>query len=156
MQCWTRRESAVTKILLDTNVLVAAYVKEHEHHSTSLALWERIGLETTYISTHVLAEFFASVTRLPHGMGILPDHALLCLQEALAQLRIISLEEKDYRRALARTVASGGTGGRIYDALHLEAALKAGVSTIYTWNLKHFLPLAADTNLRVLSPAQTT
>ncbi len=38
----------------------------------------------------------------------------------------------------------GLTGGIIYDALHLEAARKAGCARIYTYNLAHFRALRAS------------
>ena len=55
------------KAYLDTNVLVAAFIQEHEHHLQSFDLVKAVndGTIVGCISTHGLAELYSVLTRAP-------------------------------------------------------------------------------------------
>lgn len=142
------------KIAVDTNVFVAAYRAEHVHHGPSMALFRTMSSLHTYISSHVLAEFYSIMTGGPRGRELPPQYAMLCLQTLDALVNVVTLNTEDYLRAMERIAALGGMGGIVYDALHLEAARKAGVEVLYTWNVRHFERLNTESDLRILTPAE--
>ena len=68
------------------------------------------------------------------------------------RLTLIPLEEADYSAALQQAAERGIAGGRIYDALLLQCAAKAGAEIIYTWNVGDFQRLAPDLAGRIRTP----
>jgi predicted nucleic acid-binding protein len=139
------------KIFLDTNVLVAACVEEHEHHERALPLMESV-LEHRadgFVSAHSLLEAYAVLTRLPRSPRIMPVQATALVEEnILKHFKVVALTSQEYG-ALVRAVGrDGAIGGQVYDLLHLECARKSGAERIYTFNPQHFStparPLAAQ------------
>ncbi len=57
---------------------------------------------------------------------------------------IISLNSKDYKSAVKRVTSLHLSGEILYDALHLEAAIKSKANTIFTLNPQHFEKLAKN------------
>jgi hypothetical protein len=57
-----------------------------------------------------------------------------------------------YRETIQEGADSGWIGGRIYDALQLRCAKKAACDRIYTFNVRHFQPLAPDLADRIGAP----
>jgi predicted nucleic acid-binding protein len=55
------------KVFLDTNVLVAAVMKQHVDHERSFAVLDRVhaGKDDGTVSAHSLAEMYAVMTKLP-------------------------------------------------------------------------------------------
>lgn len=95
------------------------------------------------MSTHGLAELFATLTALPLKPRLPPAEAHRLLQQSvLTRFTIIPLTAKHYADALALTVQQGLSSGAIYDALHLVGARAAGCDELLTFNLRHFHSLA--------------
>lgn len=69
----------------------------------------------------------------------------------LPYFSVITLGKKEYAAALESCAAGGWISGRIYDALHLAAAKKAGCDRIYTFD-KHFLELAPELTTKIVPP----
>jgi len=44
------------------------------------------------------------------------------------------------------------TGGRIYDAIHIQIARKAKCDRIYTFDVRHFRSIAPDLSDRIMAP----
>jgi len=65
------------KVFLDTNVLVAACVADHEHHARALPLVQEVhqGEAEGFVSAHSLLETHAILTRLPPVPRIPPTQA---------------------------------------------------------------------------------
>ena len=65
------------KAYLDTNVLIAASVREHEHHVQAFDLVKAVkdGGVKGCISTHGLAEFYLVITRTPFTPRVRPVEA---------------------------------------------------------------------------------
>jgi predicted nucleic acid-binding protein len=59
-------------------------------------------------------------------------------------VQILALEPADYTQALERMARLGLAGGGIYDALLAELAVRNQVTTLFTFNLKHFIRLGSD------------
>jgi predicted nucleic acid-binding protein len=126
------------KALLDTSVLVPAFLADHPHHAASLDLLLRFGKAQTCCAAHSLAEFYATLTRLPGKERMTGDHAMLFLAEVRQYVTPVVLDEEEYYSAMERASVLGVRGGTIYDALLANCALKAKAETLFTWNIKHF------------------
>lgn len=132
------------KEFFDTSVLVAAFLGDHPHHKASAAAFAGAGRKHSSCGAHTLAELYSTLTSLPLKPMIAPEQALLFLGDVRSRLFVIALDEADYFATIERTAGKRIPGGRIYDALLLQCAIKAKAAIIYTWNLKHFQQLAPD------------
>lgn len=91
------------KAYFDTNVLVAASVQEHQHHSQSFDLIRAVkeGRLLGYTSTHGLAEFYSVLTRAPFTPRIHPTEAGRLLDDnILPYFDLIALSAADYKPVL--------------------------------------------------------
>lgn len=135
----------MSAVYFDTSVLVPALTDQLANHGVTLAsLHKQLRRKKTkpVISCHGLAECFATLTALPLPQRISPgDAALLLGSEFQDHFQMIPLDRNDYARAMSRTCHQGLRSGQIYDALHVEAALKGGCGRILTYNLDHFRKL---------------
>ena len=101
-----------------------------------------------YLTTHGLAEIFATLTALPLKPRLHPaDVQRIIRQSLLAYLVLIPLSADHYRDAMELTVTRNLASGAIYDALHLIGARSVGCTTLYTLNLRHFRSLAPDDSM---------
>jgi len=80
------------------------------------------------------------------------EQVMLVLDEIRKRLRIIALDEEEYCSMIADAANEGLVGGIVYDALIARCAIKAKATTIYTWNLDHFLRLGSKVADRVRTP----
>jgi predicted nucleic acid-binding protein len=142
------------KVFSDTNVLIAAVIKQHIDHERSFAVLERIqsGKDDGAISAHSLAEMYAVMTKLPVPYRHTPEQALLSIEEnVLKYFKTVSCSGNDYATLLREAAGIGLLGGMIYDALLMKCASKAEVDRVYTLNLKHFQTIASPEMAAVLS-----
>jgi predicted nucleic acid-binding protein len=133
------------KACFDTSVLVAALLKQHPHHAIAFPHLRAVhkGTVQGHMTTHGLAELFATLTALPLKPRLLPtDVQRLIRKSVLNHFTLIPLGPKEYQDAMDLTVAKNLASGAIYDALHLIGARSAGCSSLYTLNLRHFQSLA--------------
>jgi predicted nucleic acid-binding protein len=133
------------KTYIDTNVLIAACLEEHPHHSQSFELLTKVRNSTLQgcISSHTLAEFYSVLTRAPFSPRVHPAEAGRLLEDnILPHFELVALSPDDYKTVLASCAKAGWIGGVVYDALHLHCAQKAGCQRIYTFNVKDFRALA--------------
>ena len=118
---------------LDTPVLVFACANATERGEQARRL---IATATDAVTTpHALAECFSALT---YRLGIPPAAARRMMEKNFQKIRFQTLEEADYRTAIAEVVDHGQTGDKIYDALHLRAALKARADRLHTSNHRDF------------------
>ena len=142
--------------LLDTNVLIYADQKKSRFHQVAKALRDRAqhGELLVCISPQVLAEFFSTVTR-SDGRGLTQP---ITPQEAADEVRKY-LESEHIHKIyptpgtwpilLSLIEKHPVTGHDIHD-VHLAATmLSNGVSKIYTYNVKDFVPIP---DIEVLNP----
>ena len=133
------------KVCFDTSTLVAALLQKHPHHAAAFARLRAVKTGTLEgcVTTHGLAELFATLTALPLKPRLLPaDVQRIIQQSVLSHFTLIPLGPQEYRDAMSLTVAQNLSSGAIYDALHLAGARSAGCTTLYTLNLRHFRSLA--------------
>ncbi len=129
----------------DTSVLIQALVDQLPDHEAAFAQYTKAlqSSKKTFISSHSIAECYATLSALPLKRKISPYEAHQLIEESiLTHVQIIELTKKDYKLAIEKTNSANLGGGAIYDALHLVSAEKASCAQIYTFNLKHFRPLA--------------
>lgn len=140
------------KQFFDTSVLVAAFWRGHNDHEASLALVAAASKKKSACALHTLAEVYATMTALPVRDVILPEQALLFVQEVRDRFTIVALDENEYVSTIEQAAERGFTSGRIYDALLLRCAAKIRAEAIYTWNLKHFKAIDPRLADRIRTP----
>ncbi len=135
------------KFYFDTSVLLPVLIQEHENHQVCKALLRSAlqnGLAMTS-ATHAYAELYRHLTKNRPPYNLLPAEASTAIIDSLGKLlEIVAMDQADYEKAIARCVKLNLTGAVIYDALHLEAALKAGAEILYSDNLRDFTRLVTD------------
>lgn len=143
------------KILLDTNVLVAAALTQHPQHAVSIGALARLqgGGGETAICAHALAEAYSTLTATPFSPRVLPAEAEQIVQRQCGGgLAVLPVLPEHYLRAIRMCVQGGWLGGAIYDALHICAAESAGCDIIWTCNVKHLARLAPEWAGRISAP----
>lgn len=137
----------MVRILFDTNIIVAALIEDHEMHDRCKPWFDQVHIHQTiegWISTHSLAETYSILTRLPLANRITPAIADRLLTENLPRFARVSLTAEDYQAVIQKLVQLNISGGAIYDALIAQAALKANVDSLLTFNVKHFVRLGTE------------
>lgn len=135
----------MTRVFLDSSVLVAASEVSHPHHRQALAVLVRVskGLDKGFISVHSIAETYAALTRLPVSPHIHAAEAERIVRDnVLRHCSLTQASEAEYLQALTWVQEGGWSGARIYDALHLACAAQCGADRIYTFNTADFQRLA--------------
>ena len=144
------------RVFLDTSVLVAAVLQQHEAHARAFAVLARIqgGRDEGFASAHSLAEMYATLTKIPAPFRHTPEQALLSIEEnVIKHFNISSLTGSDYTGLIREAALAGIRGGTVYDAILMKTAGKAGVDQIYTLNLEHFQAVAPkDVAARLSAP----
>jgi len=138
----------------DTSTLVAGLLQQHPHHAIAFPRLKAVhnGTIQGHLTTHGLAELFATLTALPLKPRLLPTDVQRLIQKSvLDHFSLIPLGPQEYQDAMALTVARNLSSGAIYDALHLIGARASGCAALFTLNLRHFQALAPGDPL-VMSP----
>jgi predicted nucleic acid-binding protein len=139
---------------VDANCIVAAVCDWHANQQAALAELERRldHGETMAVPAHALTEAYSVLTRLPTPHRIGSGEAWHLLKAGFADLgRVVSLTAPQ-QVALLKRLAEGGTGGgRVYDAIIAESAMRAGASALLTFNARHFEPGPAG--IEIVVPA---
>lgn len=130
-------------VLLDTNVLVAAFFQEHEHHAVARALLDRVhaGELSACVVPQILAEFFAVVTdsrRVTSPRK--PDKALEAIEKLLSisGMNILPVPVDVVPRWIILVRQNPATRGAIFDHQLAATMLGNGVHRIYTFNRNDF------------------
>jgi len=144
------------KVFLDTNVLVAASVRQHPHHTRADEILSRCaeGKDEGVIHSHSLLEFHSALTQLPGGLAVPPALVGSLLDEGILPfVRQAALRTSEVRAVQQRAGQLGLLGGMIYDLFHLAVAEKEKAERFYTFNTGHFRQIAsADFANRIVSP----
>ena len=136
--------------LLDSNVLVAAAESAHPHHRPSEALFAGSAPRRFAVAGHSLAETYVTLTR-PTAYGWPPEEARAAVASFAADVVLVGLTPAQTLDAVISYASSSGIGARLYDRLIGEAAVRAGLRRIVTWNVGHMRSLFPA--LDVLTPA---
>ena len=155
------------KVLFDTNMLVSAMIEAHSHYGISFPWVQKVrnGEISGYVSTHSLAELYSVLTRLPLPKPLSAEQAYHGITNNLKEFNTINLDpvpplkrgvrgdRNDYLKVLEHISQLHITGGGIYDALIAQAALKAKVDILLTFNPKHFTRLGEEIARLVQDPS---
>ncbi len=129
------------KILFDTSVIVPAFITSYPKHNQAFPWLKRAlsGEFSFIVASHTIAELYAVLTSIPVSPRITPSLALRLICENIEnRAEIISLTSSDYIDTIRFVCSLGLTGGVIYDAIIVKAALKAEVDKILTFNINDF------------------
>lgn len=129
------------KALLDTSVLVAALLRDHEDHGRCQPWLARAaqGEVDLHVASHSMAELYAVLSGLPARPRLSPAACLRLVTEAVerhAHLVVLSAAETmDVVRRCAMLELAGGV---IHDALIARAAAKTRVEALVTLDVHDF------------------
>lgn len=140
------------KAFFDTSVLIAAFYRNHQFHDSSLDTFLRFQKNEASCGAHSMAEIYASLTGRTGGDRVSGDQAMLFVGDVRERLTIVSLDQREYFKALESSATIGIAGGAIYDALLAHCALKVRASTLFTWNVKDFTRLGSPIAALVKTP----
>jgi predicted nucleic acid-binding protein len=143
------------KVILDASVLVAAIAEAHPMHERAFPWLQRAKHKefSGYVAAHSLAELYAVLTRLPLRPPISPALAWQLIREnVLASLDIVSLQQDDYRAVIESLASLGISGGTVYDALIVQAAVRIDADHVVTLNGDHFRRVKPDFANRIVVP----
>ena len=107
----------------DTSVVVPALLIRHEAHERCA----RALRGTSAVVSHVLAEAYSVLTRMPHPDRVQPRVAAEALERRLPK-RTVGLAPGAYAALPSRLADAGLSGGSIYDALIALGAAEHGLS----------------------------
>ncbi|MCP5524189.1 MAG: PIN domain-containing protein [Verrucomicrobiales bacterium] len=141
-------------VLLDSSVLVAGMVDQLRQHGRALDGWirERDGGAVLCCTSHAVAECYATLTALPLARPVQPVEARELMRVNVLQgLKVLSLNQRDYEKALDRVVGMGLRSGVVYDALHLVRAERERCDVLLTFNLRDFTRLEPE-GVEVIAP----
>ena len=146
--------SAAT-FFVDTSCMIAAVCGWHKHHTEAAAEIERRLEDKERLATaaHALAEAYSVLTRMPAPHRLAPADALALLEgNFIDGASVIALDSDGYRSLLKRAGREGVSGGRTYDAIIAECAIRAHAAALLTFNALHFQGLDAA-HIRVVVPS---
>ncbi len=144
------------RIFLDTNVLIAACVRQHPHFMRADAIMRRCAeqVDEGLIHAHSILEFHSAITQLPGGLAVPPAFVSTLLDEGILPLVRCVVLTLDELRTVQRSAGERGiAGGAVYDLYHLAVAERESVDRLYTFNTGHFRALAPPTLIeRIVAP----
>jgi predicted nucleic acid-binding protein len=129
----------VVAALLDSNVVIAAIVADHMHHTASGDLLSSGNPREFGVAAHSYAEAYVALTREGRAGGIAfpPDQAWAALEGMRTITTLLGVTAAQTLDAVGRFAARRGIGPRLYDALIGEVAAANGIPAIVTWNIRH-------------------
>ena len=145
--------TSIAKALLDSNVIVAALARAHEHHAPSFALLA--DQETRFVvAAHSYAEAYVTLTRLgEHSpFRFTAEEAWAALESVAAVTDLIGLTPAQSFATIRAFSQENGVGARLYDRLIGEAAIAHDLSAIVTWNVGHMRSLFPS--LDIITPLE--
>lgn len=143
----------MTRIALDSSVLVAALRETETYHEQCAPLLLRAGLSAW---VHALPEIFSTLSGVPGKQRLSARIAARSIElSVLPRVQRVALSDKEYLDALRMAEAVGARGGAIYDYLHLRAARKVQAEVFYTLNTSDFRALARPGDPHILHPAHS-
>lgn len=132
----------------DTSVIMGLLDPNQVIHQPATLLFIKARKEGKVVTNtlHTYSELYNNLTKKSGGRpGLKPKQVAELLNDKLGSVfEMIELNKEDYKLAVARCGNLKIAGPVIYDALHLQAALKAGAEILYTDNLRDFTRLVTE------------
>ena len=136
----------------DTSVLIAVFYGDHPAHQAAIQRYRDANPKTAFCAAHSVVELYAVMTRLPVRPAIAPEQCMLFVNDLRERFTLVGLTGAEYVATVARAAKAGLPGGKVYDALILACAGKAGAEVVYTLNANDFERIAPDLAGRIQSP----
>ena len=93
------------------------------------------------IAAPTFIESYAVLTRLPPPHRMAPEVVLQIIEESfVGHGQVVALDGRSYRTLVHRLADTSVTGGRAYDAVIAECALRERDVTLLTFNERDFTP----------------
>ena len=146
------------KVLFDTSTLISALTPSHQHYSACQPRLDAAQVRRIdgYVSCHTLAEFYRVMTAIKTAPPLTAiDVNRLINDRILTTLTLVSLGEADYLSCFGRLANAQERGGIVYDAIIVQAALKANVDKLLTLNSSHFIRVWPNHADEVINPMTT-
>lgn len=122
--------------------MIAAVCSWHDFHERARdeLLMRLKRKESMVIAGPALVESYAVLTRLPPPHRLSAEDAISILRASFIEgAKVAVLAPSGYRSLVLGAPACSIVGGRIYDAIIAECALRAKVSVLLTFNEPHFV-----------------
>src|SRR6188768_2908177 len=134
----------MTRVALDTSVLISAAIASHTHHDRARAALEAClaADDVLVLPGHALVECYSVLTRLPPPERLPAAAALGVIASFVATGEVAALSPTEHIGFIESMARRGIVGGRVYDALVAECARMGNADSILTFNLRHFRDLA--------------
>jgi predicted nucleic acid-binding protein len=136
--------------------MIAAVCAWHEHHTDAAdEITRRLRAEEPmFIAAPAMVESFAVLTRLPPPHRMAPATALALIEGSfLRQARIIALDGRSYRTLVHRLAETQIAGGRVYDGVIAECALRERDMALLTFN-EHDFSAFSGRGLTIVVPGR--
>jgi len=130
------------RVMVDTNVLLAATDESRERHERALAVlndWPSAGT-VLYVSGQILREYLVVATRPAHvnGLGLDRTDALANARLIRRRTRLAEEDSKVAERLLTLLEHVPCTGKQVHDANVVATMLVHGIGSVVTHNTDHF------------------
>jgi predicted nucleic acid-binding protein len=140
------------RVLLDTNVLLAATDRRRREHTRALASldeWPGIGT-VLYSSSQIFREYLSVSTRPieNNGLGLSQQDALVNVRAFRGRLRVLEENSRVFEALLSLLDATPCSGKQVHDANLVATALAHGIEAIVTVNVDDFARF--DEHVRVI------
>ncbi len=141
-------------VALDSSVLVAGLSPWHEQFARARPVLATLAATTPadrrfVLPVPALVESYSVLTRLPAPLRVSPAKALSALHQVLhGRVQLVNLAAEETWEFLTLQRDSRVLGGRVYDALILACAAKAGAGILLTFNVRHFASLSSTVTIR--------
>lgn len=135
------------RVLVDTDVIVAALERRHPNHAKATAWFEEADArgEEVVVAAHSLLQTYRVLTSLPVRPRVTGPDALRLLRESvLRRCGVRSASCRDHARVLKRLSRRSIVGGAVYDGLIAEVARATGAERIVTFNVADLRRVAPD------------
>ena len=123
----------------------------------SKPVWDKLMTGEHFARTHLLSEFFATMTGRgisvrdkegnPVRLVMSASDASLWLRAFSAHVQWVELDASETLSGLDNAGANGVMGGRVYDYGHALAAQKANADVLLTRNTEDFMVLSGSVGL---------
>ena len=134
-------------------MLVAALDTGHPHFQPCIDLLGSLQQGKAYCALHSYAEAYAVLSGKPGRPRLRPIDVDAIVERLDRVFTPVALTRREFRDVIRTSATAGVSGGRLYDALILECAIKSGAQAIYTLNDRDFLALAPpDVRSRIRRP----
>ena len=145
--------------LFDAGPLIGALLEDDPRHAEAFPLVNaaRAGEIRACTTTGILSEVYAALTwhqAKPLHTPSQSAQAILRLIEPPSRMRILPDGLAAALKAMGLAARHGLTARRIHDARHAGAALAAGVTAVYTYDVEDW-KVFADDGLSIVGPASS-